>query len=68
LERMVGLWSDRDKTVVVHFPNKDRRKIGREDIPSDCGHGHPLTPDNLRIDRSEEPCAACKAAVIELKS
>ena len=31
-----------NSTVVVHFPNIDRRKIPREDIPSHCGKGHPL--------------------------
>jgi hypothetical protein len=41
-----------NSTAVVHFPNIDRRKIRGEDIPSHCGRGHPLTPGNLRIDRS----------------
>jgi hypothetical protein len=40
--------------VVVHFPNIDRRKIRREEIPSHCGRGHPLTPDNLRIEGGEQ--------------
>jgi hypothetical protein len=43
-----------NSTAVVHFPNSDRRKIRREDIPSHCGKGHALTPDNLRIDQSAE--------------
>jgi hypothetical protein len=43
-----------NSTAVVHFPNIDRRKIRREDIPGHCGRGHPLTRDNLRIDRSEQ--------------
>ena len=48
-------------TAVVHFPNIDRRKIQREEIPSHCGRGHPLTPDNLRIDQSEQRwrCLQC---------
>ena len=50
-----------NSTAVVHFPNTDRRKIRRLDIPSHCGKGHPLTPDNLRIERSDQRwrCLQC---------
>jgi site-specific DNA recombinase len=50
-----------NSTAVVHFPNIDRRKTRREEIPSHCGRGHPLTPDNLRIDQSEQRwrCLQC---------
>jgi hypothetical protein len=50
-----------NSTAVVQFPNIDRRKIRREDIPSHCGKGHPLTPENLRIDRREQRwrCLQC---------
>ena len=50
-----------NSTAVVHFSNIDRRKIRREDIPTHCGRGHPLTPENLRIDRSEQRwrCLQC---------
>ena len=50
-----------NSTAVVHFPNIDRRKIQREEIPTHCGRGHPLTPGNLRIDRSQQRwrCLQC---------
>ena len=50
-----------NSTAVVHFPNIDRRKIRRQEIPSHCSKGHPLTPGNLRIDRSEQRwrCLQC---------
>ena len=51
-----------NSTAVVHFPNIDRRKIRREDIPTHCGRGHPLTPGNLRIDpAASSDGAACNA-------
>jgi hypothetical protein len=40
-----------NNTVVIPFPNVDRRKNGGAEIPSHCGKGHPLTPDNVRIDQ-----------------
>jgi site-specific DNA recombinase len=50
-----------NSTAVVHFPNIDRRKIRPDEIPSHCGGGHPLTPDNLRIERGERRwrCLQC---------
>jgi hypothetical protein len=42
-----------NSTVVVPFPNVERRKTGRAEIPGHCGNGHPLTPDNLRIDQGQ---------------
>lgn len=49
--------------VVVQFPSTDLRKIRRECIPDRCGNGHPLTPENLRIDRGERRwrCLQCGA-------
>jgi hypothetical protein len=50
-----------NSTAVVHFPHIDRRKIRRQEIPSHCSKGHQLTPDNLRIDESEQRwrCKQC---------
>lgn len=50
-----------NSTAVVHFHSIDRREIRREELPSHCGRGHPLTPDNLRFDQSEHRwrCLRC---------
>jgi hypothetical protein len=50
-----------NSTAVVHFSNIDRRKIRREEIPSHCGEGHPLTLDNLRIEQGQQRwrCLQC---------
>ena len=64
------IWTN--STAVVHFPNIDRGKNRQEEIPRHCGRGHALTPDNLRIDRSEQrwrclQCGRDRAAAFRLR-
>jgi hypothetical protein len=42
-----------NSTVVVPFPNLPRRLTEVAELPTHCGNGHPLTPDNVRIDQGE---------------
>ena len=43
-----------NSTTIVPFSNPDRRrKIAANEVPAQCGNGHRLTPDNVRIDRRE---------------
>jgi hypothetical protein len=50
-----------NSTTVLQFPDIDRRNIRRWEIPSHCGSGHLLTPDNVRIDQREHRwrCLQC---------
>jgi hypothetical protein len=51
-----------NSTTVIQFPSADRRrKIPSTEIPNYCGHGHPLTLNNLRIDLGERRwrCRQC---------
>jgi hypothetical protein len=51
-----------NSTVVIPFANlRHRREIGLGEMPSHCGRGHPLTPDNVRIDQVERRwrCRRC---------
>ena len=51
------------ESKVVCFSNTEIRKIRWEHIPDRCGRGHPLTPENLRIDGGEQRwrCLRCGA-------
>jgi hypothetical protein len=43
-----------NSTTIVAFSSADRRrKIAVNELPDQCGNGHRLTPDNVRIDRPE---------------
>jgi len=46
-------------TVAVRFQNAERRSSSILEIPSHCGKGHPLTPDNVRLDQGER-CWRCR--------
>jgi hypothetical protein len=50
-----------NNTQVVPFPNAALRKVRLNRIPSHCGMGHTLTPDNLSIDEGEQRrrCLQC---------
>jgi hypothetical protein len=50
-----------NSTVVIPFPNLHRRETGLAEVPSHCGKGHPLTPDNVRTDQGERRwrCRQC---------
>jgi predicted nuclease of predicted toxin-antitoxin system len=52
---------DTKSSVVVPFPTTDLSTVRLNRIPSCCGKGHPLTPDNLRIDEGEQRwrCLEC---------
>ena len=43
-----------NSTTIVPFSSADRRrKIASNEVPDQCGNGHRLTPDNVRIDGRE---------------
>ena len=51
-----------NSTAVIPFPSTDcRRKNAAIEIPNRCGNGHPLVPDNVRIDQRERRwrCREC---------
>jgi hypothetical protein len=51
-----------NSTLVIPFSRADRRrKIASTEIPSHCGHGHPLTPGNVQIAARESRwrCRQC---------
>ena len=50
-----------NSTVVVPFRNAERRRSSTLEIPNHCGKGHPLTPNNVRLDQGESRwrCRQC---------
>jgi hypothetical protein len=42
-----------NSTTIVPFSSADRRRKIASNEPDQCGNGHRLTPDNVRIDRGE---------------
>jgi hypothetical protein len=51
-----------NNTAMIPFPSADcRRRSAAIEIPNCCGNGHPLGPDNVRIDQHERRwrCRQC---------